>query len=99
MTTLPITNSTLIHGASDASKGCNVHTDDEEVNSKMKKLAKTLNLKEHIVGGKEIYLPVDLEAHRGLDGKVYLLDFSRLFPPVQPDSTSSSSYLVQLFRP
>ncbi len=45
------------------------------MNSKMKMLAKKLNLKEHVVGGKLIYLPVDLEAHKGLDGKVYLLDF------------------------
>ncbi len=36
-----------------------------------------LNLKKHIVGGKEMYGPGDIEGHWGSDGELYLLDFSR----------------------
>src|SRR5262245_15055305 len=45
--------------------------------------------------------PADLEGHVGLDGKHYLLDFSRLFPPDMPDRTRLQHlpYLYQLLRP
>jgi hypothetical protein len=73
-------------------------------------LASTLNLaRHHVISGEnqakatrtlvDIYTPIDLEVHEGLDQKFYLLDFSRLFPPVEPDPRVPSSYLVNLFRP
>lgn len=102
MSTLPITNTTLVFGASDASKDSRINMSNADIIEKMKILGKKLNLKEHGIAGNEesikIYTPLDLEAHRGLDNKYYLLDFARLMPPTLPDS-SSVSYLVNLFRP
>jgi len=46
-----------------------------------------------------MYTPVDLEGHRGLDGRDYLLDFSRIFPPEAPDRHVRCSHLFRLFRP
>lgn len=31
-----------------------------------------------------IYGPLDLEGHRGRDGRLYVLDTARLFPPAVP---------------
>lgn len=47
---------------------------------------RNLNLKKHRVGkhGTMISTPIDLEVHRGLDGKYYCLDFARLLPPTPP---------------
>ena len=44
----------------------------------------------------------DVEGHKGEDGKFYLLDFSRTFPPVNPDErfilllSSSSLFIIIL---
>ena len=41
-------------------------------------IAKTLNLREHHVEGKPgktFHTPIDLEAHIGTDGRLYLVDF------------------------
>jgi len=38
----------------------------------------------HLVRSKMLYGPGDIEGHLGRDGKFYLLDFSRLFPPEAP---------------
>lgn len=46
--------------------------------------AKALNLKAHYAGeveSQKIYTPVDIEGHKGTDGRYYLLDFARLMPP------------------
>ncbi|PRP82853.1 hypothetical protein PROFUN_04716 [Planoprotostelium fungivorum] len=101
MSTCPITESTIVYGAHNASGKCEVHMSDDSVKEKMERLGKILNLRKHIAGseGLEICTPVDLEAHIGLDRKVYLLDFARLFPPIQPEPSIMSSFLVNLFRP
>jgi hypothetical protein len=57
-----------------------------EMNSIMERVAGILNLKGHICGlqdGPQVFLhgPADLEGHLGNDGRYYLLDFARLFPP------------------
>lgn len=100
MSTLPITRDTIVYGSCDA--GRTIHTDNTHINEKIKEIAGRLHLKEHKVGPKlahkTISTPVDLEAHRGIDHRFYLLDFSRLFPPVLPDGTRSA-YLYKLFRP
>ena len=50
----------------------------------MEKLAIKLNIKGHLVGKDNeqhfIHGPFDMEGHAGMDGRYYLLDFSRLFP-------------------
>jgi len=40
---------------------------------------------------KVISSPVDLEGHLGYDGRKYVLDFSRLFPPELPNKSLKSS--------
>eukprot|EP01117_Protostelium_nocturnum_P012592 TRINITY_DN4634_c0_g2_i2.p1 TRINITY_DN4634_c0_g2~~TRINITY_DN4634_c0_g2_i2.p1 ORF type:complete len:1322 (+),score=514.36 TRINITY_DN4634_c0_g2_i2:78-4043(+) len=100
MSTIPITKDTIVYGSCDA--GRHIHADNLQVNEKIREVSKRLKLKEHKVGPKlvpkTICTPVDLEVHRGIDHRFYLLDFSRLFPPVTPDGTRSA-YLYKLFRP
>jgi hypothetical protein len=55
----------------------------------MEKAAKRLNLKSHIVGFNSnnqvmLHAAGDLEGHLGTDGRFYLIDFGRAFPPEGP---------------
>jgi len=45
--------------------------------------------------------PADLEVHRGLDGRYYLIDPARLFPPLKPKESAARSgqNLYRHFRP
>eukprot|EP01062_Namystynia_karyoxenos_P073169 TRINITY_DN70008_c0_g1_i1.p1 TRINITY_DN70008_c0_g1~~TRINITY_DN70008_c0_g1_i1.p1 ORF type:complete len:1886 (+),score=473.69 TRINITY_DN70008_c0_g1_i1:180-5837(+) len=77
---------------------------DPEVHELMCKAAAVLNLKPHYVGPKthgDLTLlagPVDLEIHQcSSDGRFYVLDTARLFPPEPP--CSRSSFLYRLLRP
>ncbi len=45
------------------------------------------HLQKHVVGGATLYSPGDIEGHAGLDGRMYLIDLARLFPPEFPDGT------------
>lgn len=45
-----------------------------------------------------MYSPVDLEGHQGADKRFYLLDFSRVFPPVTPSRNVLGGHLYQMFR-
>ena len=50
----------------------------------MRRVCTRLNLKAHAPRhhpGKRLYGPVDIEGHVGYDGRFYLLDVARLFPP------------------
>eukprot|EP01119_Soliformovum_irregulare_P021101 TRINITY_DN6964_c0_g1_i1.p1 TRINITY_DN6964_c0_g1~~TRINITY_DN6964_c0_g1_i1.p1 ORF type:complete len:1087 (+),score=286.12 TRINITY_DN6964_c0_g1_i1:199-3459(+) len=100
MSTFPVTDSTITYGCSDASKGGSVHA-DPKTEKLVQRLATDLNLKAHRVGPDStlLWTCIDLEVHMGLDDKLYLLDFSRLFPPVEPNRKIPCSYLVNLFRP
>ena len=81
---------------------------DPDVSSDMRRIALALNLKPHYVrdaSGKETLLfgPFDIEVHRGSDGRVYLLDFHRCFPP-EPAYASSNlrlrnPHLYRMLRP
>jgi len=77
---LPIDSSTLIYGSSDG--GHVVHNDNETMFEIMQKIGAELHLKEHLVKEKRIIGAVDCEGHTGYDGRFYLVDASRLFPPV-----------------
>lgn len=44
------------------------------------------------------YLTYESEAHNGFDNRLYLLDFSRVFPPCTPESGARSAYLYRLLR-
>ena len=42
---------------------------------------------------------VDIEGHLGRDNRMYLLDFSRVFPCVTPNRNVDGAHLFQMFRP
>jgi len=101
MSVLPINDSTLVYGSKDA--GDTVF-DNPTFSAKLKHVAQELGLKLHKAGkepnAKYLYTPVDMEGHIGTDGRMYLLDFSRLFPPERPlPSAPRFMYLCRLLRP
>jgi len=101
MSVLPINDSTLVYGSKDA--GDTVY-DNPTFSSKLKHVAQELGLKLHKAGkepnAKYLYTPVDMEGHIGTDGRMYLLDFSRVFPPERPlPSAPRFMYLCRLLRP
>lgn len=73
--------------------------DDALLVDKLARMGKQLNLAPHTVSGKLFYGPADLEGHVGTDGRRYLLDFSRTFPPVPPTASHRLGHLFRLFRP
>jgi Clustered mitochondria/Phorbol esters/diacylglycerol binding domain (C1 domain) len=91
MTRLPIRGSeTLVYGSRDA--GRTVHASDPVMNELCREIGSSLNLKEHTGGvdrggcqAAKLSFPADIEGHVGADGKRYLLDFSRVFPPECPE--------------
>jgi hypothetical protein len=65
--------------------------DDEVIREGMKQIAKMLNIKEHYFRGTDgklvmLYSSGDIEGHRATDGRLYVLDLSRAFPPEFPSS-------------
>jgi tetratricopeptide (TPR) repeat protein len=99
---LPISNDTLIYGSYDG--GVTVRNSDETMNEMMARCAKVLNLKGHVCGlqpGHRALLhgPSDMEGHRGTDGRYFLLDLARVFPPETPDPGEKASFLYRLLRP
>jgi len=97
---LPISQDTIVYGSCDG--GHRVHADDEEMNEIMEKCGKILNLKGHNAGigsnTKYLYGPCDIEGHKGQDGKFYVLDVSRIWPPEKPNASLQGSFLYKLLR-
>jgi hypothetical protein len=89
MSVLPITKETIRYGTMDA--GATIHAGDDELLDSLKRAAVKLNLKPHLVSDQQrstsklFYSAADVEGHRGIDNRLYLLDFSRTFPPETPD--------------
>ncbi len=52
----------------------------------MDEIGGLLNLKKHTVSKKKVPIvgPGDIEGHKGLDGRYYLLDYARLMPSQAP---------------
>ncbi|KAN0030061.1 hypothetical protein ACTA71_008205 [Dictyostelium dimigraforme] len=90
ISSLPINKNTIVYGSCDGGK--TVHKSDPAVNEEMERMAKLLNLKGHIVGANKVFLygPGDIEIHSGLDGRKYMLDFARVFPPEFPKILSTN---------
>jgi hypothetical protein len=77
----------------------------------MEKVAKRLNLKYHeTCTGVWLHSAIDVEGHHGTDGRYYLLDLARAFPPQFPLSSmdhplskdkkhESGEILYKCFRP
>ena len=45
-----------------------------------------------------LYTAADIEGHVGSDGRFYMLDFSRMFPPTAPEPGVHRGYLYQVGR-
>jgi len=105
MSVLPVNKQTIKYGSNDS--GVTIHADIPEINQKMEFVAKQLNLKGHMTGlrrdaKKMIYGPGDIEAHLGTDGRHYVLDFGRVFPPEDPsyrNDPNKRSVFYNLLRP
>ena len=76
---LPISTKTLVYGSADGAK--HVYNNSETMETIMSQIGKLLHLREHEVQGVSIYGPADLEGHKGQDGRFYIADVPRLFPP------------------
>jgi hypothetical protein len=109
MTHLPIKGSqTLMYGSDDAGTECHVKQDDAAFSKCVFEASCGMNLAEHwVVNGRtkggeaRIASCVDLEGHQGLDGRKYLLDFSRTFPAMlkaEPLSYDQFWPFYNLFR-
>lgn len=98
MTFLPLGKDSIVYGTSDG--GASVHA-DPTFSKMMEQSAKQLNLVPHYCGpggASQMFSACDIEGHKGTDGRMYLLDFSRSMPPTTPDPKVHSGHLFQLFR-
>lgn len=80
---LDIDSSTLKVGTADAGI-TPVKSEDPNLLNLMKYAANELNIREHMVGGQKLYSAGDCEGHRGKDGRYYVVDLARVFPPEFP---------------
>jgi serine/threonine protein kinase/tetratricopeptide (TPR) repeat protein len=100
---LPVGSNTLIYGSSDGGK--HVYATDPDMNRRMKRVAKMLNLAGHNVWDMakttqvRLHGPVDCEGHLGVDGRFYIIDPARLFPPAKPKPSVKGGKLFMLLRP
>eukprot|EP01103_Thecamoeba_quadrilineata_P017072 TRINITY_DN5918_c0_g1_i1.p1 TRINITY_DN5918_c0_g1~~TRINITY_DN5918_c0_g1_i1.p1 ORF type:complete len:585 (+),score=95.88 TRINITY_DN5918_c0_g1_i1:3-1757(+) len=102
MSILPIGKDTLVYGSND--NGTTIQAKDPALNAKMRKVANILNIKPHFSGLSRaksclLYSASDIEGHKAHDGKHYLLDFSRTWPPETPKPGVKSAHLYRLLRP
>jgi len=100
---MPVIEETLVYGSLDG--GETVLKSDEGVNRLMEASGRALRLRPHWVGSRSrggersfLYAPGDVEVHRGLDGRAYLLDASRVLPPEAPIRGVRNSRLHCLLR-
>ncbi len=95
---LPINKDTLVLGSCDGGK--TVLHEDPVLFSAMEHVGSHAHLATHLVMGVPVVGGGDVEVHRGLDGRGYILDLARLFPPVMRcKGEPGSSVFVNLFRP
>ncbi|KYQ99698.1 hypothetical protein DLAC_03638 [Tieghemostelium lacteum] len=102
---LPIDKTTIVYGSCDAGK--TVHNSDPLISQEMERISKILNLRGHTVGLSQtfIYGPGDIEVHKGTDGRYYMIDFARIFPPEYPlvfqnqKETIGREIFYQMLRP
>jgi len=103
MSLVPIGKHTICYGSCDAGKSMHA---DPVMAKKCAKIFSRMNLKKHIVKDKVMHTCGDIEGHHGTDGKYYLVDFSRVYPPEAPDvvaehfpSVDIQSVFFKMLRP
>eukprot|EP01087_Luapelamoeba_hula_P004788 TRINITY_DN14754_c0_g1_i1.p1 TRINITY_DN14754_c0_g1~~TRINITY_DN14754_c0_g1_i1.p1 ORF type:complete len:155 (+),score=21.54 TRINITY_DN14754_c0_g1_i1:3-467(+) len=81
--------------------GHTLKDDCPELRKKVKNVCRALNLKKHIVlpTQRGVWGPGDLEGHVGLDGKHYVVDLARLFPPEAPSPDEPRAVYYNMLRP
>lgn len=102
---LPINKDTLVFGSADGGK--TVLGGSEIVSNMMRDIGSHLNLRLHQVNrdGVTMASPGDIEVHLGTDGRFYMLDFARVFPPEAPPADTEKraadprSVFYKLLRP
>lgn len=104
MSLLPISSKTLVYGSQEAGlRHPKILSCNETLYDLMKKAAKMLNLRGHKCGPERVklYSALDLEGHESQNGRLYLLDFARAFPPVYlpQNATDPKRLLSELLRP
>jgi hypothetical protein len=91
---LPLGANSLIYGSNDA--GRTVHR-DPRFHDAMHKIADKLNLRAHFVGRtgelKELHSAVDIEGHKGDDGRLYILVSTTVDSTVSPSIDSQKKVL------
>lgn len=104
MSILPISQVSIVYGSNDCGRTVNNTASPEAIHA-LERLAEHLNIKPHYcgMGGRKavkVYGPVDLEGHQSaVDGRFYLLDFSRMMPPETPRPGLKMVHLYRLLRP
>ena len=105
MSLVPVGRRTLAYGSDDG--GRTVHDDNPTLSRKMRDAAQLLNLAGHSCGVRQqkfLFAPCDIEGHLGTDGRMYVLDFARVFPPETPTIDGGApryrgGHLYRLLRP
>jgi hypothetical protein len=92
---------TIRYGSPDGGK--HVYDADAELRKLMEQAGKRLNLKGHMAGQtkgerKFLFSPCDIEGHEGTDGRFYVIDLARVFPPAAEEGVRRT-YLYRLLRP
>jgi ankyrin repeat protein len=90
---LPVDETTLVQGVQ---SGKSLLLPSDDVATVMAMMGKRLNIGKSHLG---IFGPFDLEVHRGHDGKLYIIDAARLFPPEYLENGPSQGWMYQLLRP
>jgi hypothetical protein len=100
MSLLPITSKTHVYGTADG--GQTVRNDNQTFADLIGNACMNMNLLPHVCGvvlneTKVLSTAADVEGHLGTDGRFYMVDFARVFPPTTPDPQISRGYLYQVF--
>lgn len=102
---LPLSSSSMAYGSSDG--GATFHGGGSAFGKAMRVAGKVMHLREHKVGHDGLVAVCaagDVEGHQGTDGRMYLLDLARTFPPESCLDTphlpfQSRSIFFRLLRP
>ena len=105
MPLLPIQGSeSLIYGCDAHARVMRCGESQPRARTALASAAKVLYLAEHESLGKRIHSAGDIELHMGSDGRMYLIDLARAFPPEDPKvvrhlPVSGQPLLFRLLRP
>jgi len=79
---LPLGSGKLVYGSAD--QGRTVYDDDPKIRAALKFAAHHLHLAAHRVKNQLLFTAGDVEGHQDMEGRYYLVDLARAFPPEDP---------------